>query len=223
MFSPRVTAALVVALNFASGNASAGSSQFYLGDNVLAPVAHTIFCTKYPRDCSRSGASLTYFTVDPVDLYRQLDAVNREVNAAIEPAPANADKSRGWELFPSQGDCNDYVVSKRHELLKRGWPSSALQLAEIIIPETGEHHLVLVANARGNSFILDNLKFTPVPLAESFDYHWVRIESSLDPGFWISMAQNELRDAVVQPVAANSNFLTAKTNRSGDHHSGMVR
>jgi predicted transglutaminase-like cysteine proteinase len=189
MFGPRVMVPLLVALNFAPGNASAGSSQFYLGGNVLAPVAHTIFCSKYPRECSKSGAALSYFTVDPEVLYRQLDAVNRDVNAAIQPAPAKANRLQGWALFPQKGNCNDYVVSKRHELLQRGWPSSALQLAEIIIPKTGEHHLVLVASARGYSFVLDNLKFNPVPLTDSIGYRWVRIESSLDPGYWISMAQ----------------------------------
>jgi predicted transglutaminase-like cysteine proteinase len=189
MFGPRAIVSLVAALNFAPGNASAGSSQFYLGGNVLAPVAHTIFCMNYPSECSRSLGSRSFFSADPQVLYSELDAVNRQVNAAIEPAPKTSDKLGGWTLFPPKGNCSDYVVSKRHELLQRGWPSSALQLAEIIIPETGDHHLVLVASARGNIFILDNLKFNPVPLMDSIEYRWVRIESSQDPGYWISMAQ----------------------------------
>jgi predicted transglutaminase-like cysteine proteinase len=185
MFGIRMIIALVTALFLANGSASAGSSQIYLGDNVLAPIAHTVFCMNYPRDCSKSKGSLIFFTVDPKVLYDQLDAVNREVNASIKPTP---DKSREWTLFPSTGNCNDYVVSKRHELLQRGWPSSALQLAEIILPKTGDHHLVLVANARGNIFVLDNLRFSPVPLADLIGYRWVRIESSQDPAYWISMA-----------------------------------
>jgi predicted transglutaminase-like cysteine proteinase len=189
MFGPRVIVSLVVALNFAPGNASAGSSKFYLGSKVLAPVAHTIFCVNYPRECSTSHGSLSFFTVDPQVLYRELDAVNREVNAAIKPAPEKSGKLGGWTLFPPEGNCNDYVVSKRHELLQRGWPSSALQLAEIIVPKTGDHHLVLVASARGNIFVLDNLKFNAVPLTDSIEYQWIRIESSQDPGYWISMAQ----------------------------------
>jgi predicted transglutaminase-like cysteine proteinase len=179
---------LVAALNFAHGGAWAGSSQFYLGDNVLAPIAHTIFCMNYPPECSRSEGSLLFFTADPKVLYGELDAVNREVNAAIKPVSEKSDRSRGWTLFPPMGNCNDYVVSKRHELLQRGWPSSALQLAEIALPKTGVHHLVLVVNARGNIFVLDNLKFNPVPLTESIDYQWVRIESSRDPAYWVSMS-----------------------------------
>jgi predicted transglutaminase-like cysteine proteinase len=189
MFKPRVIVSLVVALNFAHGNASAGSREVHFGDNVLAPIAHTVFCTNYPLDCSKSNGALFYFTVDPEVLYRQLRAVNREVNIAIQPAPEKADGLRQWTLFPEQGNCTDYAVSKRHELLKRGWPSSALRLAEIIIMQTGEHHLVLVANIRGNSFILDNLKHEPVALTDPSEYQWVRIESSEEPGYWISMAQ----------------------------------
>jgi predicted transglutaminase-like cysteine proteinase len=189
MFGPRVIVSLVAALDFASANAFAGSSQLYLGDNVLAPVAHTIFCMNYPSECSRSQGSLSFFSVDPEVLYGELDAVNRQVNAAIEPVPKESDKLGGWKLFPPRGNCNDYVVSKRHELIQRGWPSSALQLAEIIIPKTGDHHLVLVASARGNIFVLDNLKFNPVLLTDSIEYRWIRIESSQDPGYWISMAQ----------------------------------
>jgi predicted transglutaminase-like cysteine proteinase len=200
MSGPRVIVRLVVALSFAPGIASAESSQLYLGDNVLAPIAHTIFCKNYPRECSNAKAATSFFTVDARILYSELDSVNREVNAAIQPAPADAIKFRQWTLFPPTGTCNDYVVSKRHELLRRGWPSSALQLAEIIIPKTGEHHLVLVANARGNTFILDNLKFSPVPLMDSSEYQWVRIESSQDPGHWISMAQNVHRSTVAQAV-----------------------
>ena len=188
MLGLRVIVPLVAALNLENENASAGPNQFYLGENVLAPVAHTVFCMNYPRECSRSEGSRSFFTVDSQVLYDELDAVNREVNAAIKPAPDKSDTARGWTLFPSKGDCNDYVVSKRHELLQRGWPSSALQLAETILPKTGDHHLVLVANVRGKMFVLDNLQFTPVPLTASIDYRWIRIESSQDPAYWISMA-----------------------------------
>ena len=200
---------LVVALSCAPVIASAESSQFYLGDRVLAPIAHTVFCMNYPRECSKAEAATSFFTVDLKILYSELDSVNREVNAAIQPAPANTGRFRQWALFPSTGTCNDYVVSKRHELLSRGWPSSALQLAEIIIPKTGEHHLVLVANARGNTFVLDNLKFNPVPLMDSIEYRWVRIESSQDPGYWISMAQNEPRRTVAQAVDPERRALSS--------------
>jgi predicted transglutaminase-like cysteine proteinase len=44
---------------------------------------------------------------------------------------------------PSSGDCNDYAVTRRHDLIARGWPARSLLLAEVIT-SWGEHHLVVV-------------------------------------------------------------------------------
>ncbi len=44
---------------------------------------------------------------------------------------------------PASGDCNDYAVIKRHELIARGWPARAVLLSEVVT-NWGEHHLVVV-------------------------------------------------------------------------------
>lgn len=61
-----------------------------------------------------------------------------------------------WLLSPRHGDCNDYAVTKRHQLLAHGWPSHSLLLAEVAVA-WGEHHLVLVVRTREDDLILDNL------------------------------------------------------------------
>ena len=67
-----------------------------------------------------------------------------------------------WLISPKAGDCNDYAVTKRHELLARGWPSRALLLAEVIVP-SGEHHLVVVVRTNEGDFVLDNLNASVRP------------------------------------------------------------
>ena len=52
--------------------------------------------------------------------------------------------------------CHDYAVTKRHELLTRGWPSRSLLLAEVVVP-WGEHHLILVVRTSDGDLVLDNL------------------------------------------------------------------
>jgi predicted transglutaminase-like cysteine proteinase len=47
-------------------------------------------------------------------------------------------------------------VSKRHELLRRGWPARTLLLSEVVV-SSGEHHLVLVIRTRNGDLVLDNL------------------------------------------------------------------
>ncbi|WP_240543982.1 transglutaminase-like cysteine peptidase [Bradyrhizobium canariense] len=79
-------------------------------------------------------------------------------------------------MFPSAGNCGDYAVTKRHLLLRLGWPSSSLLLGEVTIRTTGEHHLVLL--------VLDNLSGIIIQLSESLDnYVFLRGSepSAVDP------------------------------------------
>jgi predicted transglutaminase-like cysteine proteinase len=54
---------------------------------------------------------------------QELIAVNDRVNSAIKPERNDAGiAGERWILVPSSGDCNDYAVTKRHELIARGGP-----------------------------------------------------------------------------------------------------
>jgi predicted transglutaminase-like cysteine proteinase len=184
--------ATVVVLLLVLHDAAFARMQLSLRESTLPPVAHTLFCISYPSECSEAAASASFLASPVQALYRSLDLVNRNVNAAIRPLHAKEGNiaTDRWLLSPLSGNCNDYAVSKRHELLRLGWPSWALLLAEVVVA-TGEHHLVLVANAGGESFVLDNLKQGVVPLAAAADYRWIRIESPDDPKFWIAFDSKE--------------------------------
>ena len=87
-----------------------------------------------------------------------------------------------WLINPKSGDCNDYAVSKRHELLARGWPSRTLLLAEVVTT-WGEHHLILVVRTGDGDFVLDNIS-PSVRLWLKVPYRWVRVQSPLNPKLW---------------------------------------
>jgi predicted transglutaminase-like cysteine proteinase len=154
----------------------------------LAPMAFTRFCIRYRDDCEvhrmlayRRGLALT------PERWDELVTVNRAVNRAIVPQ-RNEDGLAGeaWLVAPAAGDCNDYAVTKRHELLVRGWPSHALVLAEVVVP-SGEHHLVLVVRTRDGDFVLDNLNATVRSVSQP-RYRWVRAQSPRHPSFWSSVS-----------------------------------
>jgi predicted transglutaminase-like cysteine proteinase len=154
------------------------------GDPALAPFAHARFCLQYPEDCRVSGIPFRGQNVELTEeLWSQLLTVNQSVNRAIRPQ-RNHEGVWGerWLIAPKAGDCNDYAVTKRHELLKKGWPTHALLLAEVVIPG-GEHHLVLVGRTREGDFVLDNLAQQILPWSET-RYRWVRIQSPRNPMFW---------------------------------------
>lgn len=154
------------------------------GDYVLPPLGHTLFCMQYPPDCARTDSTAA-LPISMDDRWRKMNLVNTAVNAAIA-VRSNPDRIRThWLLGPQEGNCNDYSVTKRHELLKAGWPSSSLLLAEVTLISTGEHHLILIVKGTQTSWVLDNLKGSIVTLAAAQDdYVLNRMESSDNPQFW---------------------------------------
>ncbi|MCK1757370.1 transglutaminase-like cysteine peptidase [Bradyrhizobium sp. 137] len=117
---------------------------------------------------------------------RELARINSVVNFGIAPKdpPATRDDVER-QIFPYEGNCGDYAVTKRDRLLRSGWPRSALLLAEVIIRTNGEHHLVLLVRKRRVVLVLDNLSPVVTPLVEALDrYVIVRAESGTDPQRW---------------------------------------
>lgn len=150
----------------------------------LAPLAHTRFCFKNPSDCRVHKVIFRGGAIDlTVKRRAELIHINASVNRAIRPEQVNETAAtEKWLIAPKSGDCHDYAVTKRHELLQRGWPARALLLAEVVT-SWGEHHLVLVVRTRQGDFVGDNLNAAVRPWFKT-DYEWVRVESPANPMFW---------------------------------------
>jgi predicted transglutaminase-like cysteine proteinase len=153
-------------------------------NNALPPLGHTFFCLRYPLDCARTASTESW----PISLegrWRKMNLVNTSVNASIAPKPDPDQVNTHWLIAPLKGDCNDYAITKRHALLKAGWPSSSLLLAEVTLISTGEHHLVLIVRGTNADWVLDNLKPGIERLAATrSEYARNRIESGDNPRLW---------------------------------------
>jgi predicted transglutaminase-like cysteine proteinase len=161
-----------------------GFIHIQLDAPALPPFAHTRFCLQYPKDCQVRGIVFRGggFNLTPARMLELL-AVNGEINRAIRPEPnLEGLPAERWLLHPKSGDCNDYAVTKRHELIKLGWPSRALLLAEVVTT-WGEHHLVVVIHTGAGDFVADSL--TPeIRRWAAAPYRWVRVQSPQNPMFW---------------------------------------
>lgn len=150
----------------------------------LPLFGHAVFCLSYPEECRVKGVTFRRGRIKLDERRRdELTKVNYSINRAITPTigPTNVIEQK-WKISPERGDCNDYAVTKRHELLTKGWPSSALLLAEVVT-NWGEHHLVLVVRTREGDFVLDNLTDRIRHWSET-SYRWVKIQSGRDPKLW---------------------------------------
>ena len=153
----------------------------------LAPMAYSVFCVKYPKECEVRKIAFRGTKLElTAERMAELSEINLKVNRNIKYEP-NTQGLAGekWLISPSTGDCNDYAVTKRHQLLERGWPSRALLLAEVVT-RSGEHHLVVVVRTRQGDFVMDSLNSTIRPWAHT-PYRWARVQSPSNPKFWATV------------------------------------
>jgi predicted transglutaminase-like cysteine proteinase len=153
----------------------------------LAPMAYTQFCLRYAEDCR---PRIT-FRGGPVRLtaerWDDLKKVNKRVNQDIVPERNELGLAgETWLISPDRGDCNDYAVTKRHELLDRGWPARVLLLSEVVV-NSGEHHLVLVVRTKSGDLVLDNLTSQIKPWLR-VPYRWVRIQQPTNTRLWATIS-----------------------------------
>jgi predicted transglutaminase-like cysteine proteinase len=194
-------AAIIVTGGFRSASAGFIGMPAMLGqaakritiDNfTLPPMAFTRFCMRYADQCK---VQPILFRGGPVRMteerWEDLKEVNKAVNAAIIPQPNTAGLAgERWVINPARGDCNDYAVSKRFDLLQRGWPARNLLLSEVVTP-WGEHHLVLVVRTSVGDLVLDNL--TPQIRAwTKAPYQWVRMQTPRNPNYWASLVRGSV-------------------------------
>jgi predicted transglutaminase-like cysteine proteinase len=105
-----------------------------------------------------------------------LARINDSVNRAI--VPQEVVKTYGvsdyWaeplESGVRYGDCEDYVLEKRHALAAAGVPASALSIA-VVQTDRGETHAVLVVATSTGEYVLDNRTPWILPWAQAA-YRW---------------------------------------------------
>jgi predicted transglutaminase-like cysteine proteinase len=149
----------------------------------LAPFQHVRFCLRYPDDCKSDPSEIIAIELS-AEVSELLSRVNRDVNSAIIPMQKSdgIDINDRWTIAPAAGDCNDYAVTKRHQLLSSGLPSRALRLAVVRTPAGIGHLVLVVATTKGN-FVLDNLVETIRPW-QTTKYQWLKIQSANDARYW---------------------------------------
>lgn len=165
------------------------------------PYAFWRFCDEFPADCARKRAVDPRFEVSN-DRMAELELVNTRINHAIEPVTDLElyGISDYWTLPKNgKGDCEDYALQKRHDLIEAGWPASAL-LVTVVLDEHNDGHAVLTARTTDGDFVLDN-KTDEIRVWHKTAYRFVMRQSFLDPKAWVA-----LDPAQTAPPAAIAGF-----------------
>ena len=188
----------MAALISGAGGAEAGASFMHTGGRTTQPVGHYEFCQRLPNECRQMTPAEA-----PIELTRKLwatmVAVNNTVNISVQPRTDMEmwGKEEVWS-YPDNGfgDCEDYVLEKRRELMSAGVPAGDL-LVTVVRQPNGDGHAVLTVRTSLGEFILDNLE--PKVLAwTDTAYTYLKRQSTRNSGVWLTI--NDGRSDAVASV-----------------------
>lgn len=151
-----------------------------------APEPYSDFCSRNEGSCNLSGLEELEWTVELGDLLRETNtAVNGSV--AFVPDPENSGLEDSWD-YPEdgRGDCEDFVVEKRRQLVKAGLPSASLTCGVAFHQVQLFPHAVLFVETTAGTFVLDNLH-DEVLCWDALPYFYTRRERP--DGQWIRFQQ----------------------------------
>ncbi|MEI9956781.1 MAG: transglutaminase-like cysteine peptidase [Ferruginibacter sp.] len=154
------------------------------------PIGHYQFCQQYTEECEVRGEPARV-TLTPA-LWGQLIRVNVEVNLAIKPATDEDvyGLPEVWAYPTTRGDCEDFALLKRRDLIEKGWPVGAL-LITVVKQRNGEGHAVLTVLTNRGDLVLDEL--SPAVLVwDETPYYFIKRQSGVDSGAWVGINDTHL-------------------------------
>jgi predicted transglutaminase-like cysteine proteinase len=192
-------AAVTMPLASWAGSADAAGSFMPTGNSTSQPIGHYEFCKKLPIECKERTP-----VEAPIELTRQLwaeiIAVNNGVNTRIQPRTdlENYGVEEYW-AYPDNGygDCEDYALEKRRELMQKGVPAGDV-LMTVVRQPNGDGHAVLTVHTSLGDYVLDNLEPRVLVWTDT-KYQYLKRQSETDSGEWVS-----IRDGRAATVAVGS-------------------
>ncbi|SIQ12634.1 Predicted transglutaminase-like cysteine proteinase [Rhizobium sp. RU20A] len=170
----------------ATGSASATPANMQIIGATNPPVGHYEFCRANPSECRSNGrdpgpAILTK------ESWRRILEVNYDVNEKIQPMTDMEiyGVEEHWDYPTAVGDCEDYALLKRRELIAAGF-SPANLLITVVLQPNGDGHAVLTVRTDRGDFVLDNMR-TKVLLWSDTEYTFLKRQSSDNAGRWMKI------------------------------------
>ncbi|MEM1377760.1 MAG: transglutaminase-like cysteine peptidase [Pseudomonadota bacterium] len=167
-----------------------------LTNRTTQPVGHFEFCRNAPAECRPMRAAGPHQLTRP-DWQAMVD-INNSINSAVIPKTDMQIWGREelWSYPTSVGDCEDFVLLKRHMLVQKGFAPANL-LITVVRQRNGEGHAVLTVRTDRGEFILDNLT-SEIKAWEDTPYVYLKRQSSKHAGRWVNISDHRMSVASVR-------------------------
>lgn len=150
---------------------------------VSAPSGARELCQQYIWACDRS--SRTTIPNASVEL-KIADRVNRAVNRSVREISDRRQYGRPevWSLPTGRGgDCEDFALLKKRELIRLGLAPSKLAIATALDRRRNSHAVLIIRTDQGD-YVLDNLTDRMKPW-HATGYSFLRMQDITTPSGWI--------------------------------------
>lgn len=152
---------------------------------------------------------------------KMLKDVNRAVNSRVRPQTdmQHYGVEELWNRTGMErgaaGDCEDFAIEKREQLIARGYPPEDLFFAVAFRADLGLH-AVLVAHTGEGDLVLDNRSAYVTPWAKA-PYVWVKRQSQDDPMRWglVDDSAPPARPREMQVAALSPQLALATASSAG--------
>ena len=170
------------------GSQASASNMTTLG-LTSQPVGHYDFCRLHPDECNKRSNRSKPMKLTQAAWNRILQ-VNYSVNHAIRPKTDMEifGVEERWTFPTGVGDCEDYVLLKRHMLHQAGFKLADLLITVVRQPD-GSGHAVLTVRTDLGDYILDNMH-DRVLLWSDTQYTFLKRQSSRHTGKWTRLQQS---------------------------------
>jgi len=161
-----------------------GAAMVPIKAEAMSPDGASQLCATYDWACAKSGRTLRIGEAE----VQVLRAINSRANRSIRPV-SDLQQYRimeRWALPTKRGgDCEDYALYKKRELIRAGFPPEQLLIAAVL-DRKRQSHAVLVVRTGSQDLVLDNLTDRIVPWHKT-GYTFLRMQDPRQPHRWGSV------------------------------------
>lgn len=154
--------------------------------NSSIPIGHLEFCKTRPAECRANPEPIAATPLDETR-WQQLVSVNNHYNNNVIPVEDRDlyQVDEYWTYPNGYGDCEDFALAKRRDLIEAGWTPSTLMIAVVREPN-GDGHAVLMARTDRGDLVLDN-QAGSIKLWSETPYTFLKRQSQAHSGHWVDM------------------------------------
>ncbi|MFT3999742.1 MAG: transglutaminase-like cysteine peptidase [Rhizobium sp.] len=182
----RGCAALALSTLGLFGVAQAAPANMTITGDAAPPIGHYEFCRENPRECAYAGGDAGPIILSQ-DSWKTILQINYTVNTTIKPMTDMElyGVEEKWAIPTTAGDCEDFALLKRKELIDAGFSPSDL-LMTVVLQPNGEGHAVLTVRTDRGDFVLDNMR-NKVKLWSETEYTFLKRQSADNPARWVKI------------------------------------